>query len=75
MTKQSVTTGTFSMGFKFQKLVCSGCLDLLMLSLNSNDITTVTARDIDSHCINFDNSKPDAIHWLKNCVLHYQGFI
>ena len=33
-------------GFKFQKLVCYGCHDFLMLRLRISDITIITDKDI-----------------------------
>ena len=36
----------FNHGFKFQKSVCDGCQDLLMLCLNISDITVITVTGI-----------------------------
>ena len=33
-----VTVGIFKIGFKFQPNVCNRCHDLLMMSMNFNDI-------------------------------------
>ena len=58
--------GFLIMGFKFQKSVCYGCHDLLMMSLNISNITIITVKGANYH----DISKSDAIHLLENSVLH-----
>ena len=47
----------FNHGFKFQDSVCSGCHDLIILSVNINDIAIVTAKKIDYRCIIHNISK------------------
>ena len=41
----------FNYGSKFQKSVCNGCHDLLMLSLNISNVTSLTVKGIDHCCI------------------------
>ena len=53
----------FNHGFKFQDSVCSGCHDLIMLSVNINDIAIVTVKKIDYRCI---ISKTALVN-LENC--------
>ena len=36
----------FKNGFKFQDLVCIGCHDLTMLSVNISDIAIITANSV-----------------------------
>ena len=54
----------FNHGFKFQKSVCNSCHNLLMLCLNISDITIITVKSIDYHCIINGMSKSDAINLL-----------
>ena len=41
----------FNYGFKFQDSVLNGCYDLMMLCPNISDITIITVKGIDYHCI------------------------
>ena len=65
----------FIHGFKFQKSLCNDCYNLLIIRLNISNISTITAKDIDSRCIIYDVSKSDAINLLDIYVLDDQGFI
>ena len=65
----------FNRRFKFQKSVCNGCHDLLMLCLNISDITIITFKGVDYRCIIHDISKSDAIHLSGNYVLDDSGYI
>ena len=48
------TIGIFlDQGFKFQRYVCNGCQDLLMMSINRYDIDVLNIYDID-YCSNID---------------------
>ena len=40
-------------GFKFQPYVCNGCQDLLMMSINRDNIDVLNIYDID-YCSNID---------------------
>ena len=65
----------FNHGFKFQKLVCNDCHDLLMLRLNISDIAIITVKGIYYRCIIHGISKSDAIHLLENPMLNNRGNI
>ena len=65
----------FRQGFKFQKSVCNGCNDLLMLSLDISGITIFTVKGIDYYCIISGISKSDPIYWLQNYVSDDFGLI
>ena len=55
--------------------IYNGCHDLLMLCLNISNITIITAKGIDYHCIIHDISKSDASHLLEHSVLGDGGYI
>ena len=60
----------FNHGFKFQDSVCSGCHDLIMLSVNINDIVIVTVKKIDYRCIIHSISKSWKLWvYIKNIAL------
>ena len=46
----------FNHGFKFQDSVCNGCLDLTILCLNISDITIITVKNVEYHCIIYNIS-------------------
>lgn len=52
----------FNHGINFQKSLCIGCHDLLMLRINLNNISIITVKGVDCHYIMRDGSKSDAIH-------------
>ena len=56
-------------GFKFEPYVCNGCHDMLMMSINLNDIATLRIKGADYCCIINGISKSDAINLLKNSDL------
>ena len=56
-------------GFKFQPSVCNRCHNVLMMSINLNDITGLNIRGIDYHCIINGISKSDAMSILQNANL------
>ena len=45
-----------------------------MLCLNISDVTTITVKNIDHHCI-IHNSKSEKINLLKDSVLENCGYI
>ena len=47
-------------GFKFQLDVCSGCYDVLMMSVNLKDIAILNIQGGDYHCIINEISKSDS---------------
>ena len=55
--------------FKFQMDLCSGCHDVLMMSINLSDIATLNVNDADYHCIISGISKIEAINLLQNIDL------
>ena len=52
--------------FKFQPDVCSGCHDVLMISMNLSDIVFLKVFDVDYRCIISGISKSEAINLLQN---------
>ena len=60
---------------QFQKSICNGCNDLLMLSLDISGITIFTVKGIDYYCIISGISKSDPIYWLQNYVSDDFGLI
>ena len=56
-------------GLKFQPYVCSRCHDLLMISMNLNDIAILKIRNTDYHCIITGISKIEAIKLLEDIDL------
>ena len=56
-------------GFKFQLDVCNGCHDLLMMSINLNDITILNIHGADYRCIICRISKSEAINLMQNIDL------
>ena len=61
--------------FKFQDSVCNECHDLTILSVNINDITIITDKNVDYRCIIHKISKSETINLLKNSVLENRGYI
>ena len=59
----------FNNGFKIEDSVCNECHDLTMLCLNINDITIITVKNVDCHCIIYNIRKSEAIDVLNNSVL------
>ena len=60
---------------KFQKSVFHGFHDMLILSLDINDVSTITVESIDDLFNISDISKSNAVHLLENLVLHNRDFI
>ena len=56
-------------GFKFQSDVCNGCLYVLMISVNLNDILILSINGINQHCIISKISKNEAVTLLQNTEL------
>ena len=66
----------FNHRFKFQDYVHNGCHDLLMLSVNISDITIITVKNVDYHCIIHNiKSKSKAINLLKSAVHENFGYL
>ena len=55
--------------FKFQPNVCNRYHDLLMISMNLNDIAILNNKDSDYHCIISLISKSEAIKLMQNADL------
>ena len=62
-------------GFHFQKIVCNGCHDLLMMSPDIDNIKIIFAKGIDDAYIIYGVGKYNAIHLLENPTLNDDGFI
>ena len=56
-------------GFKFQPDPCNGCNDVLMMSMNLNDIVILNIRGIDYRCIINEISESEAVNLLQNVDL------
>ena len=56
--------------FKFQKCVCNGCRDQVMLCLHISNIINITFKSIDYHYIVIDFTKSNPVHLLENSVLN-----
>ena len=56
-------------GFKFQPDPCNGCHDVLMMSMNLNDIVILNIRGIDYRCIINEISESEAVNLLQNVDL------
>ena len=52
--------------FKFQPNVCNACNDVLMMSINLNDIAFLNICDNEYHCIINELNKSDTINLLQN---------
>ena len=55
--------------FKFQPNVCNRCHDLLMMSINLNDIAFLKIKGSDYRCIISLSSQNEAINLLRNADL------
>ena len=55
--------------FKFQPDVCKECHDVLLMSLNLDDIDILNIYCADSHCIIRRISKSEAINLTQNIDL------
>ena len=60
---------------KFQKSVCNGSHDLLMMSPDINSIAIITVKGVDCRCIIYGVNKSDTIHLLENVVFINLEFI
>ena len=65
----------FNHGFEFQVSVFNGCHDLSMLSVNISDITIITVKNVDHHCIIHNINKSDAINLLENSLLEDRWYL
>ena len=55
----------FIHGFKFEDSVYNGCHDLTIFCRNISNITVITNREVDYHCIIHNISKSEAINLLN----------
>ena len=62
----------FNHGFKFQKLVCSSCHDILMICLEIDNIAILSVKDIHYRCIIHDINKPCNLFVRKFFVQNHQ---
>lgn len=46
-----------------------------MFCLNLNDISFITGKGFDYHCILYEITKSEAIHLFENTVLEDRGYI
>ena len=65
----------FNNGIIFQDSVCNGCHDLTMRSVNISDITIITIKNVDYHCIIYNISKSEGINLLRNSIHENPGYI
>ena len=54
---------------KFQPDVCNGCYDVLMMSININDIAVLNICEVDYRCISNGISKSETVNFLQNADL------
>ena len=52
--------GFLIMGSSFE-ILCDGCLDLMMLLLNTSDIAIIIVKGVDYRCIIHDISRSEAM--------------
>ena len=55
--------------FKFQPDVCNGCQDVLMMSMNYNDVAILNINYVDYCCVIIGISKSEAINLMQNINL------
>ena len=55
--------------FKFQPYLCNGCHDLLMMSINFNNIVVLNIHIVDYCCNIYGISKSDVVNVLQNANL------
>ena len=55
----------FGKGFKSQRNVCNECCDILMRSINLNDIAILNIQGVDYNCIISSMNKSDTINVLQ----------
>ena len=61
--------------FKFQKSAYNDCYEILIISLEINNIAIIIVKGVDYRCIIHDINKSDTIHLLENYVLDDCGYI
>ena len=70
----STTTGIlqirpiYTTGFRFQRFVCNGCYDIIMISMDLSNVATINIKRVDYRCI-IQGSKEEAINLINNSVL------
>ena len=65
----------FNHGFRFQRSVCKGVRDLLMVSPDINNIAIITAKGVDYRGIIYHVIKFDAILISEKSMLDDRRFI
>ena len=58
-----------NMGFKFQTHVCNGCHNVLMMSINLNNIAILNFKGAEYHCIISRISNSEDINLMQNINL------
>ena len=56
-------------GLKFQPIVCNGCHDLSIMSMNLSNIAILNIKSADYHCIISGIRKNEAINLMQNTNL------
>ena len=70
MNTEQTSENIFTIGiFNFQRYICNGCHDVLMMSINLNDIAILNLNGADYRCIIDGISKSDAINVLKKMLI------
>ena len=59
----------FDKAFKFQRNVCNGCDDVLMISINVNQIAILNIKGAYYYCVINGINKSDAVNLLQNADL------
>ena len=62
-------------GYKYEPIVCNGCLDLSMVVYDLNDFIILNIKGVDSRSYVFNMSKNDAITLLNDSVLDNKGVL
>ena len=62
-------------GFKFEKHVCNGCLDLLTMAYSLKNIVILSAKGATFRCLLMGISKNEALKKLNNSVTYDRGVL
>ena len=62
-------------GFKFEKHVCNGCLDLFMVAYSFKNIVILSAKGATFRCILMGISQNEALKKLSNSVTYDRGVL
>ena len=52
--------------FKFQPYICNGCHDVLIMSMNLDDIAILNINGADYRCVIAGTSKTEVINLMQN---------